>query len=137
MKRPSAYIALLFSLNLILFASCNKNETETAGDPEFQSSGLQDTSLSPQESLSISLVQGILGEDDEPELEEFIEQNLYEELKKSSKVTIDRVSTSEYAIEYELGGEKKVYLFRKYYDPQKDEFVFARTSPDPKEVRTQ
>ncbi|MBX7043096.1 MAG: hypothetical protein K1X85_09345 [Ignavibacteria bacterium] len=137
MKRSSLYIALLFSLNLILLASCNKNEKESAEDPEFQTSGLQDTLLSPEESLSTSLVQGILGEDDEPELEEFIEQNLYEELKKSAKVTIDRVSTSEYAIEYDLGGERKVMLLRKYYDPQKDVFVFARTSPESREVKTQ
>jgi hypothetical protein len=104
-----------------------KNTNESTSKTEAQD---QDTSLTPEEIFSATLVQGIVGEEDDPDLEAFLEEDLYGELKNSKAVTMDRISSSMYVIEYENLGQMKSYLIRKYYNPQKDEYYFEKTASD-------
>jgi hypothetical protein len=104
-----------------------KNTNESTSKTEAQD---QDTSLTPEEIFSATLVQGIVGEEDDPDLEAFLEEDLYGELKNSKAVTMDRISSSMYVIEYENLGQMKSYLIRKYYNPQKDEYYFEKTAYD-------
>lgn len=122
-------LIMLIVFSLIQFSGCNsKDESGKVDNTNKGESQDQDTALSPEEILSATLVQGIAGEDDDPDLEAFIEEDLYGELKNSKAVTIDRVSSSMYVIEFENLGQTKSYLIRKFYNPQKDEYFFEKTT---------
>lgn len=125
-------ICVLISWN---FLSCGKSETqkqdtEPARNEQNDSEEDNDTSMTPEESFSSALVQDILGDDNDSDLESYLEEQIYPFASKSPKVTIDRISASVYLLTYEDGGEKKNILIQKFYNPEKDEYVFERTNTD-------
>ncbi len=89
-----------------------------------------DTVLTPQEAFSSSLVQDILGDEDDPDLEEYLEEEIYPVVLKSQKVTIDRISSSIFLLTYDEAGARKNFFIQKFYNPRKDEFVFEKTATD-------
>lgn len=122
----AAIRALIFFLLVPLFISCS--DKQQAGNPEGQVSEQDegDMPLTKEEIFSASLVQGIMGEEDDPDLEQYIEQSLFAELSGSKAVTMDRLSSSMYLVEYEQGGQMKRFIIRKYYFPAGDEYKFER-----------
>ncbi len=126
MKRLTTFIYLFAFVFLI--CSC-RSDNNAGNDKESEESEQTDAQLTPEETLSTSLVQGILGIEDE-DLESFIESELYSEIKSGSKVAIDRLSSSVFMIEFEKSGSRKAYIVRKYYDPSKEEFLFEKSVVD-------
>jgi hypothetical protein len=84
-------------------------------------------SLTPAESFAASLCQSILNDDTEVELESFLIEVVYPKLSSSTKVTIDKISSSLYMIKYVDGLSDKYLLIQKYYNPQNDEIMFDMT----------
>lgn len=124
-------LVMLIVFSIFQLSGCNsKDESNKVDNTTKGESHEQDTALAPEEILSATLVQGIAGEEDDPDLEAFIEEDMYGELKNSKAVTIDRVSSSMYVVEFENLGQMKSYLIRKFYNPQKDEYFFEKTTFD-------
>jgi PBP1b-binding outer membrane lipoprotein LpoB len=112
---------------VLLLCGCSKEERKSPSTTDKEATEETDTPLTPEENLSTSLVQGILGIEDDPDLESFIEDQLYPELKGSKAITMERLSASIFMIEFESNGQMRSYILRKFYDPQKDEYYFEKT----------
>ncbi|MDQ3021235.1 MAG: hypothetical protein M3R36_11810 [Bacteroidota bacterium] len=122
----------LFIFSLILF-SCSK-ENPSKDKTEIQNNELTreentdtDTNMTVEESLSIALVQDILKEDDDVDLQLYLEEQIYPIVAKSNKVTFDRISSSLYLLSYDDSGAVKNILIQKFYNPVKDEFIFEKS----------
>ncbi|MEO8447106.1 MAG: hypothetical protein ABI528_06400 [bacterium] len=129
-------IILLLFISMVFIASCNKDtpqkpETQTSRTDMTEESD-QDTNMTSEEIFSSSLVQNILGEDDNDDLQIYLEDQIYPIVSASGKVTLDRVSASLYLLSYDEKGTMKNLLIQKFYDPVKDEFIFdkSETSTD-------
>lgn len=128
--------ALIISLILI---SCNKDDapkekTDTQNNQSQDENGNEndsDSTMSPEEAFSSALVQDILGENDDPDLQIYLEEQIFPLVSKSNKVTIDRVSSSQYLLSYDEAGALKNLVIQKYYSPGKDEFVFEKKESVP------
>jgi len=116
-----------------VFISCDK-ETKTDQSSSKSDKGTNeitesetDSVMTPEEIFSSSLVQDIMGEDDDIELQIYLEEQIYPIVSKSNKITIDKVSSSLYLLSYEESGIIKNFILQKFYNPVKDEFVFDKT----------
>ena len=106
-----------------VFYSCNKDsskeqnssksgkQTEEVADTETES----DTEMTPEEIFSSSLVQDIMGDEENADLQIYLEEQIYPLVSKSGKVTLDKISSSLYLLSYEEGGVMKNYLLQKFY----------------------
>lgn len=115
------------------FISCNK-ETKTDQNSSKPEKGTNevaesetDSVMTPEEIFSSSLVQDIMGEDEDIELQIYLEEQIYPLVSKSSKITIDKISSSLYLLSYEESGVMKTFILQRFYNPAKDEFVFDKT----------
>jgi len=126
MTKYLKYIALAFLITGIF--SCGKEEvkkiekkliTENSEDEE------DTTVMTPAEIFSDALTTNILNDYDES-LQIYLEETIYPVASKSNKVTIDRISSSLYLLQYEEGGNLKNVLIQKFYNPVKDEFFFEK-----------
>ena len=116
-----------------VFISCDK-ETKTDQSSSKSDKGTNeitesetDSVMTPEEIFSSSLVQDIIGEDDDIELQIYLEEQIYPIVSKSNKTTIDKISSSLYLLSYEESGVMKSFILQKFYNPVKDEFVFDKT----------
>lgn len=129
----------LFFLSLIiisfsvfaLITGCGKEKSINTGNEQKQQQqqqmGIDDedtTSLTPAESFASTLCQDILNDDSEVELESYLIDVIYPKVSGSSKITIDKVSSSIYLLTYFEGNTEKHIMIQKYYNPQKDEILF-------------
>ena len=116
-----------------VFISCDK-ETKTDQSSSKSDKGTNeitesetDSVMTPEEIFSSSLVQDIIGNDEDIELQIYLEEQIYPIVSKSNKITIDKVSSSLYLLSYEESGVMKNFILQKFYNPVKDEFVFDKT----------
>ncbi len=116
-----------------VFISCNK-ETKTDQSSSKSDKGTNeitesetDSVMTPEEIFSSSLVQDIIGDDEDIELQIYLEEQIYPLVLKSNKITIDKISSSLYLLSYEESGVMKNFILQKFYNPVKDEFVFDKT----------
>ncbi|MBK9334766.1 MAG: hypothetical protein IPM96_20800 [Ignavibacteria bacterium] len=112
-------------------ASCNdtsKENSETGNDDTEETGGdSEDTTMTPAEIFSSALVQDILGDEEDADLQFYLEEEIYPLLSGAGKVTIDRISSSLYLISFQENGTQKNFLIKKYFDPQNPEIKFERT----------
>ena len=133
------YLKLMISKLVIVliicsvFISCDK-ETKTDQSSSKSDKGTNeitesetDSVMTPEEIFSSSLVQDIIGDDEDIELQIYLEEQIYPIVSKSNKITIDKVSSSLYLLSYEESGIIKNFILQKFYNPVKDEFVFDKT----------
>ncbi|MBK6772624.1 MAG: hypothetical protein IPG78_10995 [Ignavibacteria bacterium] len=116
-----------------VFISCDK-ETKTDQSSSKSDKGTNeitesetDSVMTPEEIFSSSLVQDIIGDDEDIELQIYLEEQIYPLVSKSNKITIDKISSSLYLLSYEESGVMKNFILQKFYNPVKDEFVFDKT----------
>lgn len=116
-----------------VFVSCNK-ETKTDQSSSKSDKGTNeitesetDSVMTPEEIFSSSLVQDIIGNDEDIELQIYLEEQIYPLVLKSNKITIDKISSSLYLLSYEESGVMKNFILQKFYNPVKDEFAFDKT----------
>ena len=116
-----------------VFISCDK-ETKTDQSSSKSDKGTNeitesetDSVMTPEEIFSSSLVQDIIGDDEDIELQIYLEEQIYPLVSKSNKTTIDKISSSLYLLSYEESGVMKSFILQKFYNPVKDEFVFDKT----------
>ena len=133
------YLKLMISKLVIVliictvFISCDK-ETKTDQSSSKSDKGTNeitesetDSVMTPEEIFSSSLVQDIIGNDEDIELQIYLEEQIYPLVSKSNKTTIDKISSSLYLLSYEESGVMKNFILQKFYNPVKDEFVFDKT----------
>lgn len=116
---------------LILF-SCNKENstrqrTESPRTDTQNEESDSDTAMTAEESFSGALVEDIMGENEDVDLQYYLEEQIYPLITKSDKVTIDRISSSLYLLSYNENGVVKNFLLQKFYNPVKDEIVFEKS----------
>lgn len=116
-----------------VFISCDK-ETKTDQSSSKSDKGTNeitesetDSVMTQEEIFSSSLVQDIIGDDEDIELQIYLEEQIYPLVSKSNKTTIDKISSSLYLLSYEESGIIKNFILQKFYNPVKDEFVFDKT----------
>ena len=123
-------IIILILISLSLF-SCNKEnstsqKTETPKTDTQNEESDTDTAMTASESFSSALVEDIMGENEDMELQIYLEEQIYPLISKSGKITIDRISSSLYLLSYDENGVMKNYLIQKFYNPGKDEIFFEK-----------
>ena len=133
-------ILIMFAVSILLF-SCSKEDdtklnTESGNNQKQESSeDDSDTTMTAEEAFSSALVLEILGDQEDPELQEYLEEQIYPIVSKSDKVTIDRISASLYLLSYYDGGSMKNILIQKFYNPAEDEFAFEKKETDLNSMR--
>lgn len=118
-------------MSLTLY-SCKKDDTgkektDSKKNDQEESQSDSDSTLTAEELFSSSLVEDIMGTGEDIDLEIYLEEEIFPLVSKSSKVTIDRISSSLYLLNYDDNGAMKNLLIRKFYNPAKDEFVFEKS----------
>lgn len=117
------YTILLIILTLLIVSGCGENNQSV------QDESTDSVTLSPPEVFSLTLTEDILREDDE-DLRLYLEEEIYPAVSKSEKVTIDRLSSSEYLLTYFSEGAFKGLLIKKYYNPVEDIVVFTKNETE-------
>lgn len=119
----------LFGIIVITFISCGKNDVvrkiEKKVETEYADDESDTTALSPSEEFSNALVSNILDIYDE-DLQIYLENEIYPVVSKSNKITMDKISSSLFLLQYEDNGSNKNILIQKFYNPSKDEFLFEK-----------
>jgi len=124
---------------ILLAAGCGKEKSiNTANEQKQQQQqmGIEDedtTALTPAESFATVLCQDILNDDSEADFESYLIDVVYPKVSGSTKVTLDRVSSSIFLLTYFEGSTEKHLLIQKYFNPQKGEIFFesSETSLSP------
>jgi hypothetical protein len=121
---------------IILAAGCGKEKSINNEQKQQQQMGIDDedtTALTPAESFAAALCQDILNDDSEVDFESYLIDVIYPKVSGSTKVTLDKVSSSIFLLTYFEGSTEKHMLIQKYYNPQKSEifFEFSETSLSP------
>lgn len=126
-------ILLTFAL---LLNSCGKDDNvkETSekekNQTQEENSDESDSTMTVEEAFSTALVQDIIGNQEDPELQIYLEEQIYPIASKSDKVTIDKISSSLYLLSYNDNGAMKNILIQKFYNPVEDEFIFESRDTD-------
>lgn len=139
MKSVLLFYTLLVTSVIILVSGCGKEKSSIQVNNQKQQEqqvGIDDedtTSLTPAESFASGLCQDILNDDSEVDLETYLIDVIYPKVSGSTKVTLDRVSSSIFLLTYFEGGSEKHLLIQKYFNPQKSEIFFesSETSLSP------
>lgn len=124
---------------ILLAAGCGKEKSiNTANEQKQQQQqmGIEDedtTALTPAESFATALCQDILNDDSEADFESYLIDVVYPKVSGSTKVTLDRVSSSIFLLTYFEGSTENHLLIQKYFNPQKGEIFFesSETSLSP------
>lgn len=133
-------ILLIFAFSVFLI-SCGKEETQKQrsdiqkNETQESNEDNSDTSMTAEELFSFALIQNIMGEEEDIELQDYLEEQIYPLVSGSDKVTIDRISSSLYLLSYNDGGNAKNLLIQKFYNPAKDEFVFDKKDIELNSIR--
>ena len=133
-------LVLILIATLFLF-SCGKSEdqkqrSETQNNQtQEESSDETDTTMTVEEAFSTALVQVIIGDEEDPDLQDYLEEVIYPVVSKSDKVTIDKISSSLYLLSYNESGTMKNVLIQKFYNPVEDEFVFEKRDTDVNSIK--
>jgi hypothetical protein len=117
------YLFLIFLMPLLMMTGCGENNKSVGEDSS------DSVSMSPPEVFSLTLTEDILNVDDE-DLRYYLEEEIYPLVSKSEKVTIDRLSSSEYLLSYLSEGAFKGLLIKKFYNPVEDIVVFTKTEAE-------
>lgn len=123
----------------IMAAGCGKEKSNNSVNEQKQQQqqmGIEDedtTALTPAESFASALCQDILNDDSEVDFESYLIDVIYPKVSGSTKVTLDRVSSSIFLLTYFEGNTEKHLLIQKYFNPQKGEIFFesSETSLSP------
>lgn len=129
------YLKKLLFLFLIssAFYSCNKETGTNKNLPESRTqtdevtASETDSVMTPEEIFSSSLVQDIMGEEEDIDLQIYLEEQIYPLVSKSDKITLDKISSSLYLVSYRENGIMRNFILQKFYNPVKDEFLFEKT----------
>ncbi|MFZ4589669.1 MAG: hypothetical protein ACOYN6_01610 [Ignavibacteria bacterium] len=124
---------------ILLAAGCGKEKSiNTANEQKQQQQqmGIEDedtTALTPAESFATALCQDILNDDSEADFESYLIDVVYPKVSGSTKVTLNRVSSSIFLLTYFEGSTENHLLIQKYFNPQKGEIFFesSETSLSP------
>ena len=121
------YIFILFFCSVLIFA-CSKNNqnTNTSSNTDTQGEELDTAELEKDEMFGAVLTNDFLNEEDE-ELENYLMTQIYPLVSTSKKVTIDKISGSEYMLIYDEANNTKRMLIKKYYNPLAEEVFFERS----------
>jgi len=122
------FLFVLVIVSTVLFAVSCKQELEKKS-PEFDNTQDLETdtaSLTPQEAFSYSMMQEILGYSD-PELETYLEEQIFPLVKNADKITFERISSSVFILTYFSEGIEKNLIIRKFYSPKTDEIFFEKS----------
>lgn len=130
---------IVIALTVTVF-SCNKEnttrqKTETPKTESQNEESDSDTAMTSEELFSSALVEDISGENDDAELQFYLEEQIFPLISKSEKVTIDRISSSLYLLSYYENGAMKNLLIQKFYNPVKDEMVFEKSETQTNPVK--
>ncbi|MCB0727648.1 MAG: hypothetical protein KDD00_09295, partial [Ignavibacteriae bacterium] len=105
-------LVLILIATLFLF-SCGKSEDQKQrsesqnNQTQEESSDETDTTMTVEEAFSTALVQVIIGDEEDPDLQDYLEEVIYPVVSKSDKVTIDKISSSLYLLSYNESGTMK------------------------------
>ncbi len=118
---------------VVFVSGCGKEKSNIPVSDQKQQQqqvGIEDedtTSLTPAESFAAGLCQDILNDDTEVDFESYLIDVVYPKVSNSTKVTLDRISSSIFLLTYYEGNTEKHLLIQKYFNPQKGEIYFEST----------
>lgn len=124
------FISISFLLLFLFLIGCGKEKEMKESNKQAIQQEMEENdsvALTPAESFGAVLTQSILNDETEVELESFLSEVVYPKMSNSSKVTIDKISSSLYLLKYFDCTAEKYMMIQKYYNPQKDSIIFDIT----------
>lgn len=118
---------ILFLISITLFSCSDKTDKPTSDNSMNQGETAEDTTMTPEEIFSTSLIQDIIGVEEDIDLQVYLEEEIYPMLSTAGKVSIDKISSSLYLLSYQESGTSKNFILKKYFDPQNNEIKFEKT----------
>ena len=115
---------------VVVFVSCGKDDVVKKIEKKIVTENIEDedsdtTALPPEEAFSSAMVNNILDVYDE-ELQVFLEDSIFPVVSKSEKITMDKISSSLFLLQYFENGNAKNILIQKFYNSPEDEFFFEK-----------
>ncbi|MFZ1319924.1 MAG: hypothetical protein WAT71_00060 [Ignavibacteria bacterium] len=118
---------ILFLFAIALYSCGDKTDKPTSDNSMNQVETAEDTTMTPDEIFSTSLIQDIIGVEEDIDLQVYLEEEIYPMLSTAGKVSIDKISSSLYLLSYQESGAGKNFILKKYFDPQNNEIKFEKT----------
>jgi hypothetical protein len=127
---------LLFSLILIFFSSCSKDDKLTLqnNSPKNQVEDIDDnpadTNMTPEEKFSTSILLDFLNDSDDEDLADYLESEVYKLGANYSGASVVELTPSTWLLMLEKDGNTKNYLIQKFVDftTNEDYFRMRETS---------
>jgi hypothetical protein len=116
-----------FFLISSLFVFCNLYAEYYYGEIDSLKTDNDTLNLSPEEQFSAVIIEDFLGEEDDEDLQYFLEEEIFPIVKNSDKISFDKISTSLYLLHYILNGQEYNYIIQRFYDAVNQEVYFEKT----------
>lgn len=123
------YILLL--LILASFISCSKEDkpvTQQQNQQKVNSDEIEnpaDTNMTPEEKFSASILVDFLGDSDDEDLGEFLENEVYRIGSAYNGTSVVEITPSTWLVTFEKDGNLKNYLLQKYVDIKTNDYYFS------------
>lgn len=121
------YIAILiFCVFALVSCSKDKENINTSSSNTESGEELDTAELEKDEMFGAVLTNDFLNEEDE-DFQTYLTTQIYPLMATSKKVTIEKISASNYIIIYDDANNTKQMLIKKYYNPLTEEIFFERS----------
>lgn len=125
------YLILYLILLILSFSlfSCSQKDNDIKIEKETINSDeeIVSDSLTPAENFALAMIQDVLQDEQEIDLQPYLEEEIFPLISKSEKVTIDKVYSSMYLLKYISSGIERNILIQKYYNPNTGEIKFEKS----------
>ena len=125
------YFILYFILSILSFShiSCSQKDNYIKIEKETINSDeeILSDSLTPAENFALAMIQDVLQDEQEIDLQLYLEEEIFPLISKSELVTIDKVYSSMYLLKYISSGIERNILIQKYYNPNTGEIKFEKS----------
>ena len=83
--------------------------------------------LAPEEVFSTTIINDFLGEENDEDLQSYLEEEIFPLVQNSDKISFDKISTSLYLLQYVLNNQEYYYIIQKFYDAKDEDIYYEKT----------
>ena len=117
------YLYILL-ISIVMFSACSEKD-KTAENEDDQDT----TQLTKGVLFSAVMLNDFLQLEDDEDLGLFLENEIYPLVAGSPRVSMDRLSGSEYLVTYDSAGQNKNLIIQRFYNPKGEHTFFVKTVP--------
>ncbi len=133
MRSLLIYFCLAF-IALFLFNSCSKKDEKPVTEkkqevrqpqtPEDTVENPEDSTMTPEEQFSSSIMSDFLDDSDDEDLQDYLETEIYKYAQNYNGVSLIELSPSTWFVSFEKDGNNKNFILQKYIDFKTSDVYF-------------